>query len=173
MIVTAYIGFGSNLGDRLGLFHAALEALDNLPATRIKSRSSVYETEPEGITDNGSNFLNAVIGLETKLDAQELMAMMRTIELRLGKSPHHRSDMSRAIDLDLLLYGDENRRVGDLILPHPRMHQRAFVMVPLVEIAPDVQHPVFECQMSALLRRLPPEHLKRVVQFEHVSYSKA
>jgi len=173
MIVAAYVGFGSNLGDRLGVFREALKALGSLPITSVKLRSGLYETEPEGITDGGSNFLNAVIGLETGLAAQDLMAMMRDIELSLGKSPHHRSDMSRVIDLDLLLYGEERLQLGDLIIPHPSMHKRAFVLVPLAEIALHVKHPVFECNVSTLLQRLSPEDIQRVVPLEHVFGFKA
>jgi len=166
MTKTAYIGFGSNLGDRGTTFHEALEALNRLPETLVKCRSRLYETEPEGLTDGAPSFLNAVVGLETSLRPQDLMAMIRRVELSLGKLPHHRSDMSRLIDLDLLLYGDEQLQQGELRIPHPRMHNRAFVLVPLAEIAPHVKHPVFECSISTLLKRLPSEDRGRVLPLQ-------
>ena len=102
MSPSAYIGFGSNLGDRESKFKEALRALGSLPVTIVKAHSRLYETEPMGLSDHGFKFLNAAVALETDLSPVELMKMIRDIELDLGKSPSHRSDMSRVIDLDLL-----------------------------------------------------------------------
>ena len=130
MSPSAYIGFGSNLGDRKVKFQEALRAFEGLPKTEVKARSRLYETDPIGLSDRGPKFLNAVILLETDLSPRELIGSMRSIELALGKSVYHRSDKSRVIDLDLLLYGDEHFREEDLEIPHPRMHNRAFVSGP-------------------------------------------
>jgi len=157
MSPSAYIGFGSNLGDRESKFKEALRALGDLPDTVIECRSRLYETEPVGLADDGPKFLNGVIALKTTLPPVELVALMRDIELNLGKSPSHQSDMSRTIDLDLLLYGDQHFSGDGLEIPHPRMHHRAFVLAPLAEVAPHVVHPVLGLAIGRLLGLLPPE----------------
>jgi len=159
----AYIGFGSNLGDRKAVFQAALEALSASPGLVIRARSALYETEPVGIVDGGPRFINAAIGLETTLSPAEIMTVLHRIELVLGKSPDHRSDKSRSIDLDLLLYDEELFALDDgLEVPHPRMHDRAFVLIPLCEIAPDVRHPRLGCSVSTLVSRLSEIQVKGV-----------
>jgi 2-amino-4-hydroxy-6-hydroxymethyldihydropteridine diphosphokinase len=158
----AYIGFGSNMGDREGMFAKVLDALAHLPKTSVKKVSLLYETEPVGLVDGGFRFLNAVVGIQTDLEPGRLMSDMRNIELQLGKSPFHRSDMSRVLDLDLLLYGTEQFDNGDVQVPHPRMHLRAFVLVPLVEIAPRALHPIFHCEVEKLLQSLPAEEREQV-----------
>jgi len=161
MGTAAYIGFGANLGDRASKFDEALEALSLLPHTKLTGHSKLYETEPEGLSDSGSKFLNAAIAIETDLPPEDLMSAIHDIELRLGKSPNHRSDMSRMVDLDLLLYGDKQVRGKSLEIPHPRMHCRAFVLAPLAEIAPLAVHPVCGCTVKDLLNRLPVEEIEK------------
>ncbi len=134
MSPNAYIAFGSNLGDRELKYREALAALAELLVTTVRKHSGLYETEPVALTDNGLKFLNAAVALKTDLSPVELMKMLRVIELNLGKSPTHRSDLSRVIDLDLLLYEDLRISGDGLEIPHPRMHHRAFVLVPLSEI---------------------------------------
>jgi 2-amino-4-hydroxy-6-hydroxymethyldihydropteridine diphosphokinase len=162
MSPSAYIGFGSNLGDRKTKFQEALRALEDLPKTSLKARSRLYETDPVDLSDRGSKFLNAVILVETDLSPRELIGSMRSIELALGKSVHHRSDKSRVIDLDLLLYGDDHFREDDFEVPHPRMSNRSFVLAPLAELAPNILIPTLGRTVEDLVRLLPERELAGV-----------
>jgi 2-amino-4-hydroxy-6-hydroxymethyldihydropteridine diphosphokinase len=162
MSPSAYIGFGSNLGDRKTKFQEALRALEDLSKTSVKARSRLYETEPLGLSDHGPKFLNAVILIETDLSPRELIGSMRSIELALGKSLYHRSDKSRVIDLDLLLYENNQLHEDGLDIPHPRMHNRAFVLLPLAELAPNILIPTLERTVEDLIRLLPEKELAGV-----------
>lgn len=162
MSYRAYIGFGSNLGDRKAKFLESLVALGELPSTRITSYSRLYETEPVGLADGGEAFVNAAIALDTDLSPQDLIDLVRGIERDLGKSLSHRSDRSRVIDLDLLLYDDRIVCEPGLEVPHPRMHLRGFVLAPLVELAPLEVHPQLNRTIEQLLSRLPDVELAGV-----------
>lgn len=155
MSSTAYIGFGSNQGDREKVFYEAVAELKKVADIVVKRISGLYETAPVGIVDGGGPFLNGVIAVETELLPRELLQVLWTIELRLGKTPSHKSDQSRIIDLDLLLFGSAQVRDAELEIPHPRMSQRAFVLVPLSEIAAHVIHPTAGCTVGDLVTRLP------------------
>jgi len=169
MSPSAYIGFGSNLGDRETKFQEALRALECLPKTSLKARSRLYETDPVGLSDHGPKFLNAVILLETDLSPRELIGSMRSIELTLGKPACHLSDKSRVVDLDLLLYGKDCFCEDDLEIPHPRMSNRAFVLAPLAELGPNISIPGLERTVEDLIRLLPEEELAGVkpLDLEH------
>lgn len=135
-----FIALGSNLGDRLGYLGKAILHLSQHEKIWIKSFSSVYETDPVGYLEQDP-FYNMVIEIETALKAKELLSVCLTIEKNLGRE-RKIVNGPRTVDLDLLFFGDEILQEEDLILPHPRLHERAFVMIPLAEIAPEMVHPV-------------------------------
>jgi 2-amino-4-hydroxy-6-hydroxymethyldihydropteridine diphosphokinase len=128
----AYLALGSNIGNREQYLQDAIQYLDNHEHIHVSGRSHIYETEPVGYVDQDA-FLNMVIEVETHLSAQELFTVMLSIENKLGRIREIRFG-PRTIDLDLLLYDDLQQEDPQLILPHPRMTERAFVLVPLVEV---------------------------------------
>jgi len=131
-----YIGLGSNLGDRAGNLRKALRALAETEGITLMECSSVYETEPVGVTDQ-PRFLNMVTRICCELSPHELLAQCQRIEQLLHRTPTKRWG-PRTIDLDILLFGDISVSSDELTIPHPRMHERQFVLVPLAEIAADV-----------------------------------
>ena len=133
---TAYMGLGSNLGDRAGNLQAALSQMAEMPTISIMRVSSLYETAPVGVTEQ-PDFLNAVAALETSLPALELLNVFLHLENQIGRVRTFRWG-PRVIDLDLLLYGDAQIALPSLAVPHPRLRERAFVLVPLAEIAPEL-----------------------------------
>ena len=153
----AFIGLGSNLGDREANIRQALQFLEQLPETTIVRGSSLYDTEPVGVSDQ-PNFLNGVVQIETHLAPRQLLWNLMLIERRLGRVRTQQWG-PRVIDLDLLLYGDEVVEEDDLQIPHPLMTKRSFVMVPLVEIEPLLVHPVTNQTMLSILQRLGADPL--------------
>lgn len=131
--VVAYVGLGANLGDTGAALKGALLALSALPGTQVQRASSFYRTAP--IDAHGPDYLNAVAALQTTLTPQELLAHLQRIELAGGRERLYRN-APRTLDLDLLLYGQACLASNTLTVPHPRLHERAFVLVPLAEIAP-------------------------------------
>ena len=138
-MITAYLGLGSNLGDRAKNIQQALRDLASLPTIRVTAVSSFYETAPVGITDQ-PDFVNAVAAIETSLTPEELLDAVLTVEKKQGRVRTQRWG-PRVIDVDVLTYGDERRVTPMLTLPHPRLGERAFVIVPLAEIAPNLVLP--------------------------------
>lgn len=136
-MATAYLSLGSNLGDRLGYLAAAIHKLQ-APHTSVTRTSSIYETAPWGKLDQPA-FLNMAAAVETKLDPYELLRHILSVEQALGRVRVERWG-PRTVDIDLLLYGQERLATADLEVPHPRMAERAFVLVPLLEIAPDLPY---------------------------------
>lgn len=134
--VRAYLGLGSNLGDRAAYLRQAVDALRRLPGSRLLRLSSLYETRPWGVTGQ-PDYYNLVAELDTSLGAHELLHRALAIEAALGRVRTVRYG-PRTVDIDLLLYGDRAIDDPDLTVPHPRMLQRAFVLVPLAELAPDL-----------------------------------
>ncbi len=138
MAVTAYIGIGANLGDARGNVLDAVERLRKLPGATLEAVSSLYRTAP--IDSSGDDYINAVARVTTSLPAQALLEALFDIEQAHGRErPYYNAP--RTLDLDLLLYGDEQIATPTLTVPHPRMHQRAFVLMPLLELAPDAVLP--------------------------------
>ena len=135
----AFISIGSNIGDRLDHLKGAIRALHSHEGISVLSVSSIYETAPVGYTEQ-ADFLNLAIGLETELGAHELLAVCQEIEQELGRVRDIRWG-PRTVDLDILLYNNEVIVAEDLEVPHPRMHERSFVLIPLLEITPAIGHP--------------------------------
>ena len=131
--VIAYVGLGANLGDAAQAVTDAIAALDGLPGTRVLHRSSLYRSAPHEAT--GPDYINAVVALDTHLTAPELLAELQGLERAAGRQrPYHHAP--RTLDLDLLTFGEGRIDSPRLSVPHPRMGERAFVLVPLAEIAP-------------------------------------
>ena len=135
--LTAYLGLGANLGDRLANMREAIRLVERDGSCRVTARSSVYETKPVGVTDQ-PDFLNAVIAIRTSLSPRDLLNLCKSIENEMGRVRTNKWG-PRVIDIDILLCGDAPVRDDDLVIPHPEMIGRAFVLVPLAEIAPDVE----------------------------------
>lgn len=133
----SYLSLGSNLGDKLENLKAAVKMLDAEQSCKITAKSSVYLTRPVGITDQ-PDFVNAVIQINTTLTPRDLLNICLNIEQKLGRKRTIRWG-PRVIDIDILLYDTLVVRERDLIIPHPRIMERAFVIIPLAEIAPDVE----------------------------------
>ncbi len=131
--VTAYIALGANLGDAAATLRQAMDGIDAQPQTRVTRRSSLYRTAPVGAT--GPDYVNAVIEVVTGLPAPELLALLQQLEQLAGRERPYRN-APRTLDLDLLRYGSASIDSPALTIPHPRMGERAFVLVPLAEIAP-------------------------------------
>ena len=135
MGVVAFLGLGSNLGDRLANLQAAVDALQAEPGLWVTASSRVWETKPVGGPPQ-PDYLNAVIRIETDLSARDLLDVARRVETRLGRIRKERWG-ARTLDVDILLYDEEQIDEPDLVVPHPRMKQRAFVLLPLLELEPD------------------------------------
>ena len=150
---TIFLGLGSNLGDREANLAGAERAVARR-GFRVAARSSTYLTEPKDAPDQ-EWFLNAVVGGDTGLTPEELLAACLEAERELGRARGPVRNAPRTADVDLLLYGREVRATPPLTLPHPRLQERRFVLVPLAEIAPEALHPVLGLSVRELLERCP------------------
>ncbi len=157
--VTAYIGLGSNLGDRDANLFAARSALSGLG--EVTAESSIYETEPWGVAEPQPAYLNQVVALEMDMAPRELIKRLLEIETQMGRR-RTKPGASRVIDLDLLLYGDAVIDEPGLTVPHPRMHLRAFVLAPLAEIAPGVTVPGLARSVRELAAEASPGCVRRL-----------
>lgn len=148
-----FIGIGSNEGDRLTHISRAIKALGSLIGTRVVQMAVIAETEPVGGPPQGP-YLNTVVELDTTLAPRELLSALKAIEQQLGRKPESERWGPRPIDLDILLYDDQVLKTPTLVIPHPRMHERQFVLEPLAQISPNVVHPLLKQPVSALLTAL-------------------
>ena len=151
-MVTAYIALGANLGDAAATLKQSIATINALPLCSIQKTSSLYKTEPlETLAGHasGNDYLNAVVEIETSLPAPTLLQHLQKLELNAGRERPH-INAPRTLDLDLLLYGSGSIESANLVVPHPRMWQRAFVLVPLAEIASEL---VGDSQLQAVQRQ--------------------
>ncbi len=156
-MAVVYLALGSNLGDRRANLHAAITALP--PAVTVLAQSAIYETPPWGVTEQPP-FLNMALRGETCLSPQALLKALKRLERRLGRLPSVRYG-PRLIDIDILFYETLVLSSPDLILPHPRLHERAFVLVPLADIAADFVHPRLNQTVRALLATVDTRGIRR------------
>lgn len=148
--ITVALALGSNIGDRKAALRAAVEAL--APAVVVIKQSPVYETAAAYVTDQPA-FLNMALIGETKLGPVELLTVLKKLETEIGRTPSFRYG-PRLLDIDILFYGDKVLALSDIGLPHPRMHEREFVLRPLADIAPDMRHPVSGQTVSEMLKQV-------------------
>lgn len=152
--VLALVAIGANLGDRLETMRKALAELRRTPGLAVVGVSGVYDTAPVGPPDQ-PRYLNAAVAVRTHLAAREVLEALLAIERDLGRTREATRWTARTIDLDLILHGECRLVEGDLEVPHPRFRERAFVLLPLAEIAPSARDPVTGQQVSSLLRACP------------------
>ena len=153
-----YLALGTNLGNRLANLNTAISSLS--PQMNVKVKSHVYETPPWGFADQPA-FLNQVVKAETDEGPEHLLRHLKRLEAALGRVPNFQNG-PRLIDIDILFYDDLVLDTTSLVIPHPRLHERAFVLVPLADIAPDLVHPVLHKPVHELLRALSTEEILRV-----------
>ena len=158
-----YVALGANLGDPIATVRAAISALHELPNCELVAESSLYRTAPVGLKRQ-PDFINAVVALDTVLPAPTLINLMFRIEEKFGRQrvPNGARNLARTLDLDILLYGDEVDTDPTLTLPHPRMHERAFVLAPLAEIVPKIVIPGHG-NVSELLTHCSDQRIERLV----------
>ncbi len=161
-----YIGIGSNLGDRVMYLGNAVKAIKQLGDSI--ALSSVYETEPFGVDDVQPMYLNMVMAISTNLGQGDLLSEMLKIEQSNGRIRNCPNE-ARTLDLDILMFDDEVIQTPGLIVPHPRMHKRAFVMLPLAEIAPDVLHPQLRLTVSEIASDLQRQNVIRIGSIDDLS----
>ncbi len=155
MLITSYIGLGSNLGDRKAALRKALKALGASPGLAVSGVSSLYETQPWGKPDQPA-FLNAVAEVQTQTNAMSLLRLLQGIETDMGRIRRERWG-PRTIDLDILLFGREIIAENELTVPHPELARRKFVLVPLAEVNPRAFHPVLGREIGRVWDEAGPE----------------
>ena len=155
---TAYIGIGSNLGDKLENCKRAVELMGQIPDSYVTAQANYYQTEPVGVTDQDW-YLNTVVSLSTALSPHSLLEKLLEIELLLGRVRKQKWE-ARIIDLDILLFDLEIIKSENLNVPHPLMHQRRFVLRPMIDLSPELKHPLLNKTMAELLDELKDDNHK-------------
>lgn len=153
-MITAYLGLGSNLGNRLAFMRGGRDALLEEPGISLVRASGVYETRAVGGPPDNPPFFNAILEITTTLSPAELLAACLAVEDTFGRTRPERW-APRTLDIDILFYADQCVDAPDLVIPHPRLHERSFVLAPLAEIAPELQHPVLQRSIVDLVAALP------------------
>ena len=153
-----YLGLGSNLGDRRSFLDSAISAL--VPALRVSRLSPIYETDPWGYSDQ-DDFLNMVVEAETDLGPKQLLVFLKGIEVKLGRQPRFRNG-PREIDIDILIYDDQILNEVGLRIPHPRLQERAFILVPLADLAPGLSIPGLDKTVAELLSNLDTSGIRKL-----------
>lgn len=154
----AYLALGTNMGNRLSNLKAAIGNLS--PQMSVKKKSNIYETPPWGFIDQ-SAFLNQVVKVETYLQPEALLAHLKRLETALGRVPNFQNG-PRLIDIDILFFDDQVIDTPPLVIPHPRLYERAFVLVPLSDVAPDFVHPILQRSIIELLDDVDRSEIKLV-----------
>ncbi len=157
----AYLGLGANLGDPRAQLAAAVRALAGHARVRVTAVSSLYRSAPEGGGPQ-PDYLNAVVAVETGLDARALAALGHELERRAGRVRTRERDAPRPLDVDLLLFGEERIMEPDLTVPHPRLAGRAFALLPLAEVAPEARHPGLDRTAAELAAGVPAVGVERL-----------
>jgi 2-amino-4-hydroxy-6-hydroxymethyldihydropteridine diphosphokinase len=151
----AYIGIGSNLGDKLFNCRDSIDKINKLPGCHVSAVSAIFKTEPVGVTGQPW-YANCVVELSTTQVPSQLLKGLLSVESDMGRIRKKRWE-ARIVDLDILLFGQEIIESDNLIIPHPLLHKRQFVLEPLYQLAPDLVHPVLKLTMNQLLNKLPKE----------------
>ena len=149
----AYIGIGSNVGDKPFNCRYSIDKINQLPGCHVTACSALFKTEPEGVTDQDW-YANCVVEISTTKSSSQLLKVLLSIEYDMGRIRKKRWE-PRIIDLDILLFGQEIIESHYLVIPHPLLHKRRFVLEPLVQLVPDLVHPVLQLTIRQLLNSLP------------------
>jgi len=152
----AYLSVGSNLGDKLENCHSGIAAMTRSVSISLVDQSPIYRTEPVDYRDQDW-FVNYAVKIETDLDPLSLLNFLKSIEQNAGRVPHAVRFGPRVLDLDIIFYDDVVQNDSRLTIPHPRMHKRRFVLKPICDIDPDINHPVLQQKMLCLLENLAEE----------------
>lgn len=157
----AYIGFGSNLGDSMSILAMTKNEISAVEGFSLKRLSPLYRSKPIDVPDSQDDFLNAVFEIETSLDADSVLMELNNIENRHGRSRGEVKNSARTLDLDLLLFGNRIMKSKTLILPHPRIYQRAFVLFPLFDLLPELEIPG-QGKVQALLDNVRDQEIRQL-----------